>query len=150
MAPRFLCLLPLGLVLTLLAPVNVSAQGDEKLAGTWVIDRNLSSYGPGDPGAERLIIELSANHVIVNRVFTQASKPAVWSLPLTGAPPPPRSGSARVLDGKLVITHDRREQVVIHVYTVKGDTLSVERTIHTKLGGRAPDVQHVMVYRRSA
>ena len=93
-------------------------------------------------------ISFSPTHVRLARFFN-ALGPSVWTFALDGsAPPPPQRGSARVIDGKLVITRERAVEVVTHVYTVEGDTLLVERSIRGKSTNGDASVRHVMVYRK--
>jgi hypothetical protein len=131
-------------------PAPIAAQGLEGLAGGWTLDRAVSTFGPGDPGAERIDIALSATEVRVTRFFNGVSDPSLWELALDGsAPQPPKRGSALVVDGRLVITHERARETVIHRYLVEGDTLRVERSVRVNSSDKdvmAPS--HVMVFRR--
>jgi hypothetical protein len=134
-----------SVVLVLSQSVHIGAQQLPGLAGSWVLDRPASTFGPGDPGAERVEFVLSASDVVINRYFASAGG-AVWTFPLDGSPPqPPRVGSAAIVDGKLVVTHRRLRELVTHTYTVQGDTLLIERAITTPKG--AP-IRHAMIYKR--
>src|SRR4051794_28389512 len=103
----------LSLFLILAIPVDGAAQGIDRLAGSWELDRAVSTFGPGDFGAGRLDIALSPQEVTVTKSDFQASiPPSVWILPLDGSsPPPPRIGSALPVDGTLVIKHERRREI---------------------------------------
>jgi hypothetical protein len=140
----------LSLLLAVAIPTTIAAQTLEGLPGNWALDRPASTFGPGDPGADRVEIVMSPTDVGVRRFFFGALEPSVWTLALDGsAPPPPKRGSALVIDGRLVITHERAQEVVTHVYTVEGDTLSVERSIRARSpNGDAAPLTHVMVFRR--
>jgi hypothetical protein len=141
-------LLPLVVVGFALSSSGASAQSLQELAGGWALDRASSSFGPGDPGADRVEIAFSPTEVTVRRFFNPGSPTgSVWTLPLDGAAPPfPQRGSARVVDGdKLVITHVRAQQLVTHVYTVAGDALTVDRSIQSSDG---TDLKHTMVFKR--
>src|SRR5918993_3326347 len=112
-------LLPLLVVVYPLASSSAAAQSLQELAGRWALDRASSSFGPGDPGADRVEIAFSTTEVTVRRFFNPGSPTgSVWTLPLDGsAPPSPQRGSAVVDGNKLMITHVRAQQVVTHVYT---------------------------------
>ena len=140
----------LSLVLALIIPTAIAAQALEGLAGHWALDRAASTFGPGDPGADRIEIVVSPTEASVRRFFFGALEPSVWTLALDGsAPPPPKRGSALVIGGKLVITHERAQQIVTHVYTIVGDTLFVERSIRAKSPNEdAAPLTHVMVFRK--
>jgi len=143
MRPAILWLASLLLVLNL--PVNVAAQQLQGLAGNWALDRLASTFGPGDPGAERVQIVLSGSDVSISRYFASAG-PAVWTLRIDGSTPqPPKVGAAAVIDGKLVVTHQRQRELVTHTYTVEGDTLLIERLLTAP--NRTP-FRHTMVYKR--
>jgi hypothetical protein len=133
-------------------PLFVAAQGLEGLVGGWELDTAVSTFVAGD--AVRLDIRLTPREVSVTRIFKASGPPpSVLTLALDGsAPPPPRVGSARVIDGKLVVTHTRAREVVTHVYTVEGDTLSVERSIQGRnpANAAAPPLKHVMVFSKIA
>ena len=127
-------------------PTNTSAQGVEDLTGSWALDRASSTFGPGDPGADRVDIFVSPTEVRIARFFAQLPNPSAWTLPLDdSAPPPPKTGSALPVDGRLVITHSRTREIVTHVYWVEDDTLFVERSIHTT---NVPGFKHTMVFKR--
>jgi hypothetical protein len=146
MSRSVLRLLPLLFALT--TPTNAAAQGLDALTGSWALDRAVSTFGPGDPGAERVDIRVWPKEVTVTRIYRDSEGPSVWTLALDGSePPPPRTGSALPIDGKLVITHKRAREVVTHVYTVEGNTLFVERSIYT-ISGDTPDFKHTMVFKR--
>jgi hypothetical protein len=139
----------LPLIPAFVLPTNIAAQGLDDLTGAWALDRSVSTFGPGDPGAERVDILVSPTEVTVRRIFNPQGPGSVWTLPLDGStlPPPRDRGSALPVDGKLVITHKRTREVVTHVYTVEGDTLFVERSINT-ISRDTPDLRHTMVFRR--
>ena len=140
-------LLPLLVVVYPLASSSASAQSLQELAGRWALDRASSSFGPGDPGADRVEIAFSTTEVTVRRFFNPGSPTgSVWTLPLDGsAPPSPQRGSAVVDGNKLMITHVRAQQVVTHVYTVAGDTLTVDRSIQSADG---TNLKHTMLFKR--
>ena len=140
------CLLALLFALT--APLAPAAQSLDRLFGSWALDRAASTFGPGDPGAERVQIVLSPTEVGVTRINSnQYIPPSVWILALDGSPPPaPRVGSATQVDDALVITHVRRNETVTHVYRVVGDILRVERAVRWADGKDA--FTHTMVYRK--
>jgi hypothetical protein len=147
---RIACLGLLALALALATPANIAAQGLDGLTGSWALDRAVSTFGPGDPGAERVDILVSATEVRVTRFFDALPEASVWTFALDGsAPPPPKRGSALVIDGKLVITQERALEVVTHAYTVEGDTLRVERSIQAKSNRDGQALKRVMVFRRS-
>jgi hypothetical protein len=134
-------------VLVLCLTGKVAAQSLVGLAGSWALDRTASTFGPGDPGADRVDITLSPTEVTVKRFYNGGSPGgSVWQLMLDGTPPPaPRNGSARVIDGKLLITHKRGLEVVTHAYSVDGDAMRVERSIQS---GASPAFRHTMVFKR--
>lgn len=130
-------------------PLN-AAQTPNDLSGSWTLDRPASTFGPGDWGAETIDIRMTPEQVTVSRTFDQVERPAVWELPLDGStlPPPRDKGSVQLVDGRLQITFQRLNDVVTYLYTVEGNTLSIERTIQTR-SGATPDFMHTMVYRRA-
>ena len=141
-------LLPLLVLVYALSSGSASAQSLQESGGGWALDRASSTFGPGDPGADRVEIAFSPTEVSVRRFFNPSSPTgSVWTLPLDGsAPPSPKRGSAVVVDGnKLVITHVRAQQVVTHVYTVAGDALTVDRSIQSADG---TNLKHTMVFKR--
>jgi hypothetical protein len=150
MSRSVLRLLPCALIV--LIPNIASGQSLDVLNGSWALDRAVSTFGPGDPGAAILDIRVLPQRVMVIRTFSQPQlqEPSVWELPLDGStlPPPKDVGSAAVIDGKLVITFKRLRETATHVYTVEDDTLTVDRTIRT-ISDDTPDFVHTMVYRRS-
>ena len=133
------------LVVAFAIPTNTSAQGIEDLTGSWALDRASSTFGPGDPGADRVDILVSPTEVRIARSFAQLPNPSVWTLPLDDSAPPPKTGSALPVDGRLVITHSRTREIVTHVYWVEDDTLFVERSIHTT---NVPGFKHTMMFKR--
>jgi hypothetical protein len=134
-------------------PLNSAAQTPNDLNGSWTLDRPASTFGPGDWGAETIDIRMTPEQVMVARSFEHAegpAVPAVWELPLDGStlPPPRDKGSAQFVNGKLQITFQRLNEVVTYLYTVEGNTLSIERTIQTQSGAK-PDFTHTMIYHRA-
>ena len=125
-----------------------AGQSIQELAGKWALDRAASTFGPGDPGADLVEIEFSADEVTVRRFYAASPQASVWTLPLDGsAPPPPRRGSALIVDGQLVITHARAREVVTHAYNLSGNTLLVNRSIQSS-DGDARSLKHTMVFKR--
>ena len=138
----------LALLFALAASLATAAQSLDNLSGGWRLDRPASTFGPGDPGSERLDFVISPAEVtVIKAALSQYVPESVWKLALDGSPPPPpRIGSATQVDDTLVITHARRTETVIHVYRVVGEILRVERTVRWA-DGRG-DFTHTMVYRR--
>jgi hypothetical protein len=139
----------LFLVLALDVPGNTAAQGLEGLAGSWALDTVASPFEPGD--AVRLDIRFTATEVSVTRIFKESGPPpSELMLALDGSPPlPPKVGSARAIDGKLIITHNRAREVVTHTYAVEGTTLLVERSIQANaVDGVVAPLKRTIVFRR--
>ena len=81
------------------------------------IDRESSTIGPGDPGADRIEIAVSTNQVMIKRFYR--NEPVVWTLPL----------ATRMVDGTLVITQVQQFRTTIWKFALDQDKLLMDHGV---------------------